>query len=354
MSVFLITIKLSYAFFSPSTLQLLSSSIGPILRQIIVAAITAIVAFSIKIRKKRTKKLIVAICSIILIVLLVIAGFRFNTLRKRDSQVLTLDELILLDVHELYYRNVTFGNYTKTNFIDLNNIDEETYNRFKKVFMVWPIGVSLKDSIYLDFSTVWNSLRNFEDEQLEEFLSSMGITKEDKILVVCNMGFTSTIFSYFLNERGYEAHLSSLEMVANEKLIKSSIIKKMNQENYVIIDELNPSNSDENYIIFFFGIDECIVLFDYKYGLLDLEDNLIVKERGVMLILQSPDTSLQTECNQQPSDFDEVYGEGSKIVCLTNLHCLLTQHHLYNLNLTKEIKIIYKMKGFTPSAYLEV
>ena len=281
-------------------------------------------------------------------IVLIISGVRFNTLKKLNNQVLTLDDLKRFDSDNFPDYFEVDKNYMATKFIDLNNIDEKTYAEFKVISLELysEDEFRLRNSIYISFSELWDILRGKGEVGVEEYAFSLNITKDDKILVICHHGAMSSVASYFFNKGGYEAYYSSWVSIDNERFIDGSLLKQANKENYVLIDKFSPEKSDQNYIIFDFDTDEAHYLcnenlfltFSPHYHI--IKDNIVAVEAS-----RFGRKHFLEECDIAYSDFYQVYEVNSKIICLYPLHCLLTQHHLYYLNLTRNIKRIYRVGG---------
>lgn len=308
-----------YAFFSPNTLQLLTTSVGSGIWQAIVFLLATIISLGIKIKNKNIKRIGLIVLFLGLIIYLILGGLRFYKF-KELNQLLSLGESGFNKVYERI-------DMPTDRFINLNKIDQSEYDSFKKVSLIKAQNVQLFDTA----TTI--SLFELKANKIEEYLQARGITKEDKVLAYCNLGFSSSLTTYFLNKLGYNVYYTKLNKLESKDYIEFDRFPLIGTW-IPIIAPLEREKSDRHYIVFMFHEVENQFC---DPGVYPQEIRNLLKK-----IVVWPETTFEDEqCHIPEVEFDEIFVEHSKIVCINKLDCILTQHYIDYLGLTKQFPKIF-------------
>ena len=281
---------------------------------------------------------------VFLIILIVLVGLDFIRLKKlnsMDGNVL-ISELEGLSAYEFRKiegdSRVKFDDdFEKNRYVSFSSMNESDFYDYKKIVAMWYMAdeYPIKDAIFMDFNFLWNEV-NFNMKKFEKYLKKLNITKKDKLLIICYGGGSSRVISYLFNKYGYDSYYASLNTINNEELIDSEELKNNNNIRNIVIDSLN-YDIDEKYYIFLFGVgDECLINhFSKLIGEGGLKENIYGIESGRFSIIEIK----KEHPNIEIANVENVDIEESEIICLSQLHCLLTQHKIDSLNLG--IKKIY-------------
>jgi len=354
-------IKETYAFYSPTSLQLLASSIGPVIRNLLIIVITAIISMSIK---KKNKKKILVLVFIVLFVLIVTTGIRYLIIKSMNEYHVTVSDLKKLTYDRLRSNKPkdikADQEFMNLHFVDLNNISMDDYNNFTVIMLEHNPEEEfyLKNSIYVPSTELWSVLKE-NKSTFEEFLYSINCSPNDKYLFVCHHGTMSSIIAYLSLDFGLDAYYSSLVSMKNEELLSGNFIKNANRDNSVIIKKFFPEKTDSNYIIFIFGTDEAHYLCSKdKFSVIaeDLVDYFDFILNRVVAVETSEFGKKQflEECEITFSDKVNFNDKNSKILCLYPLHCLLTQHHMNYLNLSTSVRNMYRVGEIKGEEYSQL
>jgi len=312
-----------YAFFSPNTLQLLTASVGSGILQAIVFLLATIVSLGIKIKNKNIKRIGLTVLFSGVIICLILSGSHFYKL-KELNQLLSLNESEFVKIYEHI-------DMPTDRFINLNEIDQLEYDSFKKVSLIKNQSVQLLDT------TTAISLFKLREmiimNKTEEYLQAHGVAKEDKVLAYCNFGWSSSLTTYFLNKLGYNIYYTKLNKLESKKYIEFDRFPLVGTW-IPIITPLEREKSDRHYIVFMFH--------EIENQFCDPEiypqeiRNLLKK-----IVVWPETTSENQKCHIPEVEFDEIFVEHSKIVCINKLDCILTQHYIDYLGLTKQFPKIF-------------
>lgn len=312
-----------YAFFSPDTLQLLSASFSSGIGQAIVILIATVISFGIKIKKGKIKKILSISLFSSLLVCLVVGSFHFYNLRK-------LNRLLSLNESEfaMIYEHI---NVPTDRFIDLNTISQLEYDTFKKVSLIKRQGIQLVNTA-AEIS-LFQLKEIMPKNQTEEYLEARGITKKDKVLAYCNNGWSSSLAAYFLNQLGYDVYYTKLNQLESKDYVEFNHFSLTGTEIPIIVP-FEKEKSDKYYICFMFH---------------EVEDEFCdpeiysgdIRDRLRKIVVWPEKTLKNQQCDIPQIEFEKIFDENSKIVCLNKLDCILTQHYLDYLNLTKQFKKVF-------------
>ncbi len=312
-----------YAFFSPNTLQLLTASVGSGILQAIVFLLATIVSLEIKIKNKNIKTIGSIVLFSGLIICLILGGSHFYKF-KELNQLLSLNESEFAKI----YKRI---DVPMDRFINLNKIDQLEYDTFKKVSLVSGQNIQLFDT------TTAISLFELKEimmiNKTEEYLQAHGVTKEDKVLAYCNFGWSSSLAAYFLNKLDYNIYYTELNRLESKDYIEFDRFPLIGTW-IPIIAPLEREKSDRHYIVFMFHEveDEFCDPEVYPQEIRNLLKKIVIW----------PETTFEDEqCHIPEVEFDEIFVEHSKIVCLNKLDCILTQHYIDYLDLTKQFPKIF-------------
>lgn len=322
--IFCVNFKTAYAFFSPSTLQLLSASLGT-LGQVLVVLITAIISFGIKLKRGKIKKILLVSFFSVFLVCVGIVGWRFYNLKKLNSILFDND---WWEKFRLEYLS-KFADYSDR-FIDLDQINKSEYDEFKKISL-------FPENMLLTGTILWTDIFQLKElistNKIGELLVDYNITKKDKLLLYCNVGWNSISSAYLLNKLGYNAYWTRLNQLKTKDYVEFYHFP-LNGKELPIIVPLKKDEEDKNYILFMFH---------------KIEDDFCNPENypseirnKLKKIVIWPGEQMEDEiCDIPKAEFNEIFDKYSKIVCLSKIDCILTQHYLVYLNLTNEFKRVF-------------
>jgi len=312
-----------YAFFSPNTLQLLTASVGSGIWQAIVFLLVTIVSLGIRIKNKNIRRIGLVVLFLGLTICLVLGSSHFYKL-KGLNQLLSLNESEFAKIYERI-------DIPTDRFINLNKIDQLEYDSFKKVNLVRGQNIKLFDT------TTAISLFKLKEimmiNKTEEYLQAHGIAKEDKVLAYCNFGWSSSLAAYFLNKLGYNVYYTKLNKLESKDYIEFDRFP-LTGTWIPIIAPLEREKSDRHYIVFMFHEVEDEFCDPEVYSQ-DIR-NLLKK-----IVIWPEETSKKEQCHIPEVEFGRIFAEHSKIVCLNKLDCILTQHYIDYLSLTKQFPKIF-------------
>jgi rhodanese-related sulfurtransferase len=340
--VFLLHIKESYAFFSPSSLQLLASSIGPWIQYLIVIIITTIVSFSIRIKK--SKKNIIIGLILVLLIIFVVVGLKYIRLKNlntisQPAFISELEGLPMLKIDEINdNQGIKFDDsFSEERYISFDSLNESEYHDYKKIVVFWYMAneYPLKDAIYIDADDLWEGI-NFEQEMVNIYLNEFNISKKNKLLFICYEGWTSQLISYFFYKKGYNSYYGSLNTIDNVEYIDSDNLKEINNARSIIVDYLD-YDIDTKYYLFLFNIEENYYIYHFPSLINEgkIKKNIYGIKSGRFSVIEMK--SLHPNINIV--NIEDIDLMESKIICLSQLHCLLTKHKIDASNL--DIKTIY-------------
>jgi len=215
-------------------------------------------------------------------------------------------------------------------FIDLSQINKSQYNEFKKIRLV-DKRFQLIDTALL--TSIFQLKELMLDDKIENFLTSHGINKKDKLLLYCNAGATSIPSAYLLNKLGYDAYYTNLNQLKSKDYLEFNRFP-LNGTDLPIIVPLKEEGHDKKYIFFMFHRIESEYYHPEVYP-------TNTKNKLKKIVVWPKETYKEFQCKVPKAEFNEIFDEHSKIVCLNKIDCILTQHYLDYLNLTDKFKRVF-------------
>jgi len=313
----------AYAFFSPNTLHLLSASVGSGIWQAIVFLLATIISLGIKIKDRNIKRTGLIILFLGLIVCSISGGLHFYKLKKLN-QFFLLSDSEFIDIYD-------YIDMPTDKFINLSKIDQSEYESFKKISLVKGQNIRLIDTA--NTISLFRLKEIMTAKGIEKYLEEHDITKEDKILVYCNFGWSSSLVAYFLDELDYDIYYTKLNGLENKDYIEFDRFPLTGTQ-IPIITNFKREKIDKYYIIFMFHKVEDEYCNPEIYPQ-DIK-NLLRK-----IVIWPEITSKNEQCNIPEIEFDKIFMEHSKIVCLNKLDCILTQHYIDYLGLSEQFPEIF-------------
>ncbi len=324
------------AYLSPSTIQILSGAVGGWLQAIIVFLITFIVTLGLKIKKKRTKKIFIALGIILLIIVSIIVFYRYNKISKINKKTINVEDISKLNAIELEDYEIIFDeNFAKERKLDIDDIKPEDYEEYRIIVLAWHLQneFKIKDALYMDFITLWESIR--QDLFVDTKIKSINISKESKIILFCNHGWASQIVAYKLYELGYDAYYSSFNDISNSQYLEHTQMD-IKGHSPILIKETKINEINKG---------------DYTYFLFNIQEEYTVCNNNIEIFksIQPIEASrfgkitLNTMCeNIKIGEITQL--DHKKLLCFSDLHCLLSQHFIAHIGKSKKINTIYRLK----------
>ncbi|MEE9525353.1 MAG: hypothetical protein V3V78_01980 [Candidatus Woesearchaeota archaeon] len=282
--LFILSLKPVLGFLSPSTLTLAAASIGSFVWGAVIIVFVNGALFFKKIKRKPRQT--IAISSIvILIALAVIVSQRY---------------VILKEFNEVY-EDIPLLEYE----VDLNTITEEELLEYKLFQIKTTISSTLTiknaeliEKIDIDLLGDMPNLLN----NIDEFGSEHDITKDDKLLFICEGGKSTQVLAILFNNAGYDAYFARLKRLSTDKDMIDTPVKKTNNlssELIVVPLSWRPRKQD----VYF------------TFDLINPSKFLSEEDEDSLEILPY-------------EEFDLIELDESNIVCSFNLHCILTKYLL--------------------------
>ncbi len=355
-------LNIAYAFFSPSTLVVMSAAIAVFFKQLIIIIIAFIISIfiNLKTKKKYRKKTILIIILIFLLITSILFIAKFKEVKELNTPSELIDgeysglianitsqlgnpeqrKILFSEEYDCDYDSkekrinksnekgvecILFEQYKKNlsifwneGHIDLDSATPSHYDTFRVFGINRDEEINLKNSKaipdYLDLL--------LNPEHLNIFFSEY---KDDKILIYCHGGTSSYILSYILNLLGYNAYFTNLRTVKEDDFINSSMVQELADLNSVLIIPYDANRNKGNLHIdfedssarrLFEEIFPDIISYKYKYLKHNMTNETFVRDFSGNL-------------------------SNNDVLCHTALNCLLTQNLIYSLNMTDEIDYIY-------------
>lgn len=336
----------SYAFFSPSSLELLNVSAAPWIHQVLIIILAALMAIAVKI-KRNIKVVVICVFSAILVSIGASVAIKYIDLKRLNAidNAVFIDELKSLSFSELHETDETATilynkKFQKDRYVGLDGLRKSSYDQFKKISLIAPDEnkYSVKDSLYVDFMILWENISNNEFNLVEDVLNGLNIKREDKLLVVCLSGWRSQLASYFLYKEGYNAYYSELTSMTNNLFVDLDGTEKTITEMSAVIDYFEYKAS-EQYYIFVLNVDEA---WNLKY-LYPSKKNTKLKRSvtGIRASKIGEKNIVEEFPKLRIVNNENINFKKSKIICVSQLHCLITQHKIASLKLSHLIDKIY-------------
>jgi rhodanese-related sulfurtransferase len=288
---FVLFAKPAAAFLSPSTLSMMAASIG----SFVWGALVIVGVNFLLIYKKAKKKPIITSISISLILLLSISVVSYNNFKEIKELNEPYDDIALLKYE-----------------VEINDLDN--LKEYNILSIETDVGntLNLKDGSYnMDFDTLSYLFNNFS-----LFEKEFNLNKDEKYLVICERGHSSSKAAQIMNDNGYNASFARLARLTNYEFINEYFnLKKNPSSNLIIVPYTDEKNT---------------VAFNFRF---------IPKHHDY-----APEDTLSID----PEYFKPKVLEDKNIICLTNFHCLMTKYALDDagINSLKIYKIPIERKEY--------
>jgi len=353
--------KQSYAYFSPQTLLLAKLSVGSFFWQFLVSFLVLGFSFFLKFTKFIKKNFLIIFTGLIF---LTVSGFiisRFIFLKKANeigpiipttpelvrfyaAQEKELIGIVKRQVGEVPRKNyLSYQGYVEKRFLDLDKLNIKDLEKYRILgaFASWD--VSLKNQLGdLPATEV------LQDAQ--KSINKYKINKDkDKVLIYCYHGNFTSKFAYIYYLLGYDTYYYGIKDLQRNDLIDTKKILEVAKNNSIVLDKLGNIDKITNYKLLIFGF-----ALDYDYDK-PLYDNKNINLEVLILNSKSPTGGSSVDefdmlhapnvialpSQELKMHLEENY-QKTKIICTSDLNCLLTQHFLYNMNLVQKFSVIYQ------------
>lgn len=313
------------AFFSPNNLQIVEELVNAGTGQVAVGLIATIISFGFWLKRGRIKNILISFLLLFVVILIIKGGFMFFQIRE-INKLSFISEADFVNI----YTNSTIV-MPKDRFINLDKIELDEYNSFKKMSLVGGQDIQLIDTNI--FTSIFQLKENISAGIIDQYLKTLGINKTDKILAYCNTGWSSSLASYFLNQLGYNVYYAQLNKLEKKDYLKFERFPLTGLKVPVILP-LKPADNDNCYVFFMFHEveDEFCDISNYS---------LEIKNKLRKVVVWPEKTSEKEQCDVFKIEMEEIFKDNSKIVCLSKMDCILTQNYLGYLNLTDKFKSIF-------------
>ena len=334
MIVGIICLKNVIAFFSPSTLQLVSVTIGNFFKQIVIIIIAFVVSLLILLKSKlknlKYTKYIVFISIFIIFAFFLINFKRISNLNKDNlpfAECYKVDEPweCILDKKT---ENSDYKEFREIRYVDLNKINLNEYNEYTVIPVIGGVQISLVNEVKnreMDFFKFLDK-KSFSDYLFE-------FDKNKKILFYCYHGTYSSVIAFHAFSLGYNAYYSDLEKLTNDKIINSSLITQQ-KNSIIILPESYKKNNYSLFISFTFG-------HGFEFG--DIVTKFIKEAYSPIIVYMYNEDFIRKFNDAQESTKIKNEMLNSNILCVNDLECLMMQHFINSMNLSSKIKYIYKV-----------
>ncbi len=280
----------AYAFISVTTVALITTAIGSHLWVALVAIAVNITLFYKKIIKKK-RYLILGI----LIIIALAAGFGYARFMK------------------LYHLNkaiIQYRKYFSQYEVNLNDMTEDQFNQHKILYIHASVfnAISIKNGQFVPKKLSYPKLVETFNNSPENFATAYGISKSDKILIICEEGQGSIPLTMFLRYGGFDAYYG--------------LIKGLKRNDHFI---QTPFKNEKR--------DISIMVVPYREGLPYLFIDFIIE----------PPPDIHDLQLVSYKHFTPDMLEHRKLLCASQLQCTLTKYLLDYLGVKKAE--IYMMGG---------
>jgi rhodanese-related sulfurtransferase len=324
------------AFFSPSSLTILAQTIGSTIWYILIGFLASIILFL-----KKSKKILLISLIVILIISSFVIGFRFQETKKLNTRVIgdtgsefeQWQEFMSESGFKVYenqsnhdlktqfdnQKNVYLPTLNKT--IKRVNLEKAIQNNNYKMFFIYP---HERAYVVNSTSSEFGELAYFphDKELFKKLIKTYNVSKDDKILLYCESGWSAKTIAVIFAYYGYSADYSSLTDIKNLDYIDSEFVNDYRKE--IIVLPLKKGKGDK--YIYFFMNQNCIG----EPGLKKLGSSIVDNTKFIKIHQSFGKGELL-----EPGDLKNV-----KVICKDNIHCFLTRHYLLYIN-AQEIDKIY-------------
>jgi len=359
------------AFFSPSTLALVTNAMGsflPMITWIVATIVVYGLLFFIKLAKNRKR------------IFMIITGGIFLFSLLSIFLVVTSRYAVLKEVNQ-FDSGMNFSKSSQwASFLDKLNLQQNTWRdefyyigqglRTSLVESVVDLQEVLEDDTYKLLGvncsrlTLPNTIRGCDlgieiliypdnEERIVQLMRENNISKDDKLLVYCESGYRSSLVALVLDYYGYNVKYAALNNMKDLESIDFGFDGN-ESERKIFVDILDPKK-DEYYTYFILNENDANEDFfqvnweDYT----DLKHFMILKgveEVGGKYtgeVFNYPQRLKNVTINKDDNTWSYYETEAfsledlinSKIVCLDKLHCFTTKYYLEYLNVPYVEKI---------------
>jgi len=351
----------THAYFSPQTLLLAKLSVGSFFWQFLISFLVLGFSFFLKFTKFIKKNSIIIFSAIIFLTILGFIFFRFIFLKKANeigpiipttpelarfyaAQEKELMAIVKRQAGDIPRDNyLSYQDYVKKRFLDLEKINIKDLEKYKILgaFASWD--VNLKNQLGdLPATEV------LEDAQ--KSINKYNINKDkDKVLIYCYHGSFTSKFAYIYYLLGYDTYFYGIKDLQRNDLVDTKKVLDAARKNSIVLDRLGKLEKNINYRLLIFGF-----ALDYDYDR-ELYENKNTNLEVLILDSKSPTGGSSVDefemlhapnvvalpAKEMKLRLEENY-QKTKIICTSDLNCLLTQHFLYNMNLAQKFPVIYQ------------
>lgn len=342
-----------HAFLSAAAIVIVGSAVTPFLAGFLAVITVNLIIFYKHIPKFIWAGLILFTSAIIIIVLVWLVSKRYQKLQTNNQIGASLDvaninkenewdkllNLVNQSPEPDSQRKVTRqdGSYCyNRNSTYISSSTEETLSSIieskeYKILDVSCPSITVKNGIKA-CGLSWDLFINLENEDsVNKLMNKFRINKNDKVLLLCEFGVTSSHLSYILNHYGYQTVFGSL-LEVDPKLLDIPKGESF-QDATVLIDDYKFEDDDKYLYVLINDRDR-----DPFYP--SSPDNISGDLKNFALI-NSTKLPLGYEEDKelipfvrQSSGIDASSVKDYKIVCKNKLHCFLTRHFLYSKRIT--------------------
>lgn len=278
----------AFGLISPSTLQIVTSSVGPIIQQILIFLIAILVGLFLKAKKRLRKNRLLFLGVIVIVGVAGLSVFQSPSLSQSDMEILDSNEF-----HRIEYAN----------HLDINEID---FSDYVLIDLLEHDHVHIKN--HLLQTNIYNIKYLIKTKKIKAFLSSINVSKKTPLLFYCNVGWSSKAAAYFLNKLGYNTFYVDVQSLNEiDHILVNYPIKN---ESSKIVNLLNLDNK-VNYTILIFN---------------SIETHTCYIAPNIKKIQINPSVKLSKDYSCKISKVSDI--NSTEVLCLTPLQCALSSRYV--------------------------
>jgi len=290
---------------------------------------------------KNNKLTTLIIVFLLIIILMTVFQFitKYSRLKKLNDPLLNQQEI------EDYYkekwesfvedenRNVT----ELMHYVSVNDAIDGDY----KILSV--LSLNLSNVIKTNYFSLVHNADNVT--KIDNYMSSLNLTREDNVVLLCHWGSTAKTVSIILNLYGYNTSYTSVytkEETELEYTNKLNYAFNVDGNNDILIDELK-FHKKTDYIFFVFDKHDQYILLNHD--LIDTtKDKIIAVTYNNVMPFMSEDYEFSSS---HILPYNNVNFNDAKVICYLPIHCFLTRQLLnyYDIDVLK-IHKTYESPGF--------
>ena len=342
--LFLLLSEQALAFLSPGNLTLIAGAVGSFIWGILVIVAVNIFLFFKK-TKKKIKPFFIILSLIFFFVIILSVSQRYIAL-KNINQYSTGNAVLEYKTWKDYLnqfaqnenqenlRGRDLKDFVKDNVpetlpnLKKINLEEAIYNGSYKIFSVYRSRKGFREDVPVSASRFTDLSHDPANDEFFDYLMYVyNISKNDKIVLFCDAGFTAKTIAFIFAFRGYDVFYATMRDIKDRSLLE----EPSEDEKELFIDILNKGN-DEKHILFIFTEEDANIIDDKE--LLELTDNNII-------FIDVNNLNLKLGSNQPlTNNISHEKIMASKIICINEVHCFKTINYLGYLNET-DIEKVY-------------